>query len=286
MKFTKMQGAGNDFVVIKTGDLTKDWPKIAVAMCDRHYGIGADGVLLRLPSKVADFKMRIFNADGYESEACGNGMRCLVKHYLDEHPENSDSREVTIETLAGVRRARIHRRQGKVTEIQASMGEPKVGHNGDSVKLEMKNGKLVDVTNDMNRTIKVNNQNILLHLISIGNPHAVHFYDDSVPDYDLKNIGPKVEGHKLFPDETNYEVVRVISPKEVEARVWERGCGETLACGSGACAITVAGRLLGLLDSKVAIKLPGGVLSVEWKGEGEVFISGPAATVYSGIWTE
>lgn len=283
MKFTKMQGAGNDFVVVKTANTNRDWSKLAIAMCDRHFGIGADGLLLMLPSKVASFRMRIFNADGSESKVCGNGMRCLVKYYLDEQPDLKDS-EVTIETQAGIRKARIHRRRGKVTEIQASMGLPRVGHNGTSARLEVWHGKLVDITKQMNRAVRVDGQDLLLSLVSVGNPHAIHFTTASIPDFPLVRIGPRVEQHRLFPDETNFEIVRVVSSHDVEARVWERGCGETFACGSGACAITVAGRLLGCLDRKVDVRLPGGTLTVEWDGEGEVFLSGPAVTVYSGNW--
>lgn len=284
MEFTKMQGAGNDFVVIKPVTASCDWSKLAVAMCDRHYGVGADGLLLLLPSTVADFKMRIFNADGSESKACGNGMRCLVKYYLDEHPSGKDDFEVTIETLAGNRRARVHRRQGRVTEIQASMGEPRVGHNGTPAELAVTRDKIVDINQVMDRVIPVNGHSLLVHLVTIGNPHAVHFTEGSIPDYPLSVVGPKVEQHQPFPDETNYEVVHVINRHEVEARVWERGCGETLACGSGACAITVAGRLLSRLDGKVDVRLPGGTLTVEWDGKGEVFLSGPAVTVYRGEW--
>ncbi len=283
MKFVKMQGAGNDFVVIRTRYENRNWSKIAIEICNRNYGAGADGLLLLLPSTVADFKMRILNADGSESRACGNGMRCLVKYFLDEAADDRKNTEVTIETIAGVRKARIHRRQGRVTEIQASMGEPRVGHNGESVVLN-ENSNIFDITNDMNRIVKIDGKDLLLHLIAIGNPHAVHFTIDDISEYPLKKIGPKVEMHRLFPDETNYEIVRIINRREVEARVWERGVGETLACGSGACAITVAGRLLGLLDSKVDVKLPGGTLTVEWKGQGEVYLSGPAVTVYHGKW--
>jgi len=284
MKFTKMQGAGNDFVVIKTTSMDRDWSKLAVDMCERHFGVGADGLLLMLPSRVASFGMRIFNADGSESKVCGNGMRCLVKYYLDEHPTRKDNSEVTIETQAGIRKARIHRRRGKVTEIQASMGLPRVGHNGTPARLIIRRGKVVDITKQMNRAIRVDGQDLLLSLVSIGNPHAVHFTTTSIPDFPLARIGPRVEQHRLFLDETNFEIVRIANSHEVEARVWERGCGETLACGSGACAITVAGRLLGRLESKVNVRLPGGTLTVEWDGEGEVFLSGPAVTVYQGDW--
>jgi diaminopimelate epimerase len=284
MKFVKMQGAGNDFVVVRTKDTRRNWSKLAIEVCDRHYGIGADGLLLLLPSEVADFKMRILNADGSESRACGNGMRCMVKLYLDEKLNESAESEVSIETAAGIRKARIHRRQGKLTEIQASMGQPRIGHNGTPAKVSSKNGKLVDVTKDMNRIIKVNGSDLLLSLVSVGNPHAIHYYKGSISDFPLATLGPKVEQHLLFPDETNFEVVRIINRKEVEARVWERGVGETLACGSGACAISVAGRLLGYFDSKVDVKLPGGTLTVDWDGQGEVFLSGPAVTVFEGNW--
>jgi diaminopimelate epimerase len=284
MKFTKMQGAGNDFVVIKTRNMRRDWSKLAIEMCNRHYGVGADGLLLLLPSEVADFKMRLFNADGSESKACGNGMRCLVKLYLDENHDGKNDYEVTIETLAGIRKAKVHRRQGKITEIQASMGQPRIGHNGTPAQIVDNNGKLADIVGIMNRTIKVNGRELLLSLVTIGNPHAVHFYRDSVADYPLASVGPQVEQHRLFPDETNFEIVRIINSKEVEARVWERGCGETFACGTGACAITIAGKLLGYLDSKVEVKLPGGTLTVEWDGKGEVYLGGPAGTVFHGNW--
>ena len=284
MKFTKMQGAGNDFVVIKTRNMSRDWSKLAIEICNRHYGVGADGLLLLLPSEVADFKMRLFNADGSESKACGNGMRCLVKLYLDEHPDGKNDCEVTIETLAGIRKARVHHRQGRITEIQASMGQPRIGHNGTPAQIVCDDGKLADIADTMNRTIKVNGRELLLSLVTIGNPHAVHFYKDSVADYPLALVGTQVEQHRLFPDETNFEIVRIINSKEVEARVWERGCGETFACGTGACAITIAGKLLGYLDSKVKVRLPGGTFIVEWDGKGEVYLGGPAGTVFHGSW--
>ncbi len=286
MKFTKMQGAGNDFVVIQTDDTRRNWSRLAIDICDRHFGVGADGLLLLLPSKVANFKMRLFNQDGSESKACGNGMRCLVKLYLDGHPNGRSDFEVTIETLAGIRRAKVHHRRGNVTEIQAAMGKPRVGHNGTPARLYPGKGKQLDITNLMNRVVRLDSKDLLLHLVSIGNPHAVYFNGKSVKAFPLANIGPRVEQEALFPDETNFEVVRVINRGEMEARVWEKGVGETLACGTGACAITVAACLLGLTDRRVKVHLPGGVLTVEWDGKGEVFLSGPAVTVFSGDWND
>jgi diaminopimelate epimerase len=281
MKFTKMQGAGNDFVVIESKN-NRDWSKLALKMCDRHYGVGADGLLISLPSKVADFKMRIFNADGSESAVCGNGLRCLVKHFTDINNERNDS-EITMETSIGLRTARIHHQKGAVVEIQVNMGEPSIGTNVISVK-EVYHRKLLDIMSLMNRTVNIAGKKLLLSLVSVGNPHAVHFYDGSITDFPIAKIGSKVEQHKLFPDETNFEVVRIINRQRVEALVWERGVGETLACGSGACAIVVAGNLLGWLDNKVNVILPGGILKVEWHSEDGIYLSGPAETVFSGEW--
>ena len=281
MKFTKMQGAGNDFVVIESKN-NSNWSKLAIEMCDRHYGIGADGLLISAPSKVADFKMRIFNADGSESTVCGNGLRCLVKHYIDGNKDRNDS-EITVETSIGLRTVRVHRRKDKITRILVNMGEPRIGHNGTPAKA-VYHGNELDIKSAMNRVIRVNGQKLLLSLVSIGNPHAVHFYNGLIADFPLADFGPKVEQHTLFPDETNFEIARIIDRKQVEVRVWERGVGETLACGSGACAIVAAGNLLGCLDNKVDVILPGGVLKVEWDVDRDIYLSGPAETVFSGVW--
>jgi diaminopimelate epimerase len=281
MEFTKMQGAGNDFVVIESEN-NLDWSKLAIKMCDRHYGIGADGLLILSPSKVADFRMRIFNADGSESAVCGNGLRCLVRHYVDTNKGRNDSK-ITVETSIGLRTARIHRRKGAVSEIQVNMGEPRIGLNGTPAKA-LYHGNELDIMSAMNRVIIVNGQDLSLSLVSIGNPHAVHFYNGLITDFPLAELGLKVEQHKLFPDETNFEVVRIINHKQVEALVWERGVGETLACGSGACAIVVAGNLLGWLDNKVDVILPGGILKVEWDIDGDIYLSGPTESVFSGEW--
>ena len=279
-----MQGAGNDFVVVDANHSRRNWSDLAIKMCDRHYGIGADGLLISLPSKAADFKMRIFNADGSESAVCGNGLRCLVKHYIDINQVKNDL-EITVETSIGLRVARIHRRKDKVTEIQVNMGEPKIGLNGTPVKVFYQ-GKGLDIMSAMNRIITINEHKLLLSLVSIGNPHAIHFYNSPVADFPLTELGLKVEQHKLFPDETNFEVVRIISRKQVEARVWERGVGETLACGSGACAVVVAGNLLGWLDNQIEVNLPGGILKVAWdiEKDNSIYLSGPTETIFHGEW--
>lgn len=284
MKFTKMQGAGNDFVVIEPKTNRRDWSDLAIEMCDRHYGVGADGLLISLPSKIADFKMRIFNADGSESAVCGNGLRCLVKHYLESNPISNDS-TISVETSIGLRIAKIHSRKQNVIDIQVNMGEPEIGLDCIPVR-EVGNKNILDITTKMNYVIKVDGKELLLSLVSIGNPHAVHFQKGTINNFPLSKLGSKVEQHKLFPDETNFEVVRIINRKKVEAVVWERGVGETLACGSGACAIVVAGNLLGWLDKKVDVILPGGTLKVNWDIDTDtnIYLSGPAATVFHGEW--
>lgn len=284
MKFTKMQGAGNDFVVIDAKNNRSNWSKLAVEMCNRHYGIGADGLLISLPSKTANFRMRIFNADGSESAVCGNGLRCLVSHYINNDQDRNKS-EIVVETSIGLRTAKIRRFKNDIIEIQVNMGEPKIGLKETQIKA-IDHLNIVDIISRMNRVITINGRDLLLHLISIGNPHAVHFIKGSIADFPLEAIGSKVEQHKLFPDETNFEVVRIINSKQIEARVWERGVGETLACGSGACAIMVTGHLLGKLDTKVEMNLPGGVLKVIWdlEKDNNVYLSGPVETVFYGEW--
>ncbi len=285
MNFTKLQGAGNDFILVDGSQGQRDWSQLAVAMCDRHFGVGSDGLLLILPSDVADFKMRVFDADGSEPEACGNGLRCLVRYVLHKGLVDSKTQEVSVETIVGVRKARLYREEGKVTAIQFSMGKPQFKAKDIPVALGQSEN-LVDITPIMDYPVTVDNQKLLLSLVSMGNPHAVCFLKYPVIDFPLSHLGPKVEQHSLFPNRVNFEVARVLDRKHIEARVWERGVGETLACGSGACAIAVLARLRDYIDSKIEVRLPGGTLGVEWDGVGEVFLSGPAEIVFSGEWPD
>ncbi|MDP2730073.1 MAG: diaminopimelate epimerase [Dehalococcoidales bacterium] len=286
MKFIKAQGAGNDFVLMETDDTRPDWPRLAIEMCDRHYGIGADGLILLMPSEKADCKMRVFDSDGTEAEACGNGLRCLVKCFVDSRLAGSDCSEISVETIAGIRKARVYRKDGKVTKVQASMGVPKFASKDIPVIIEPGETKVVNIKSMLNYTVTVDDQELPLNLVSMGNPHAVFFWQHPVDDFPLLQLGPKVENLAMFPSRVNFEVARPLNRRKIEARVWERGVGETLACGSGACAITVAARLHGFIDNKVNIKLPGGILEVEWDGAGEVLLSGPAETVFSGEWPD
>ncbi|UCD53963.1 MAG: diaminopimelate epimerase [Dehalococcoidia bacterium] len=283
MNFTKLQSVGNDFVLVETGDAQRDWARIAVAVCDRHFGVGADGLLLLLPSDSADFRMRMFNPDGSEAEACGNGLRCLVEYVIKMRLADIKAREISVETMAGTRKARIYRAEDKPAKIQVSMGIPKFAAEDIPVVIEGDRG-LVDIKSMLNYPVTVEGRELLLNLVSIGNPHAVYFYQHPLSDFPLLQIGPEVEHLSIFPNRINFEVARVMNRRQIEARVWERGAGETLGCGSGACAMAVAAQLYSYIDNKVDIKLAGGILEVEWDGVGEIFISAPAKIVFHGEW--
>ncbi|MBA7705250.1 Diaminopimelate epimerase [subsurface metagenome] len=284
MNFTKLQGAGNDFILIEAGGVEQDWSQLAIAMCNRHFGIGADGLLLLLPSETADFQMRMFNPDGSEAEACGNGMRCLARYVVDKElvpGKFEKTGEILIETIVGVRRAIIHKEMDRLTKIQVSTGTPKFEAEDIPVVIRRRG---VNVKSMLSSRVTVKGRELLLNFVSVGNPHAVYFWQRPVSEFPLSQIGPVVEHHEMFPNRTNFEVANVINRQQIEVRVWERGAKETMACGSGACAVAVAARLHGYIDNVVDIRLPGGILGVEWDGVGEVFLSGPAEIVFAGEW--
>jgi diaminopimelate epimerase len=285
MNFTKMQGAGNDFILVEADEVQRDWSQVAIAMCDRHFGVGSDGLLLVLPSNSADFQMRVFNPDGSEAEACGNGLRCLAKYALHKGVADSAAQEISVETISGVRRVRLHTAGGGMATIQVGMGEPKFGAEDIPVVIGQ-GGNIVDIKPILNYMVIVEGKELPLNFVSMGNPHAVYLWQHPLSDFPLSQLGPRVEQHEIFPNGVNFEVARVINRKQIEARVWERGVGETLACGSGACAIGVLAQLHNYVDNKVDIKLPGGILGVEWDGVGEVFLSGPAEIVFRGEWLD
>jgi len=288
MNFTKVQGAGNDFILVEASEVNLDWSQMAMAMCDRHFGIGADGLLVLLPSHLADFQMHIFNPDGSEAEACGNGLRCLAKYVVDMGLANTGAQDILVETIAGIRKAKLHYegdKGGEVVRIQVGMGKPKFGAKDIPVVIEPKEGDLVDIKSMLSYHVSIGGRELLLNFVSMGNPHAVYFWQHPVSDFPLSQLGPEVEQHKIFPSRVNFEVANVISRQQIEARVWARGGGETLACGSGACAVAVAAQLLGYIDDKVEIKLPGGTLEVEWDKVGEVLLGGPVEIVFTGEWS-
>jgi diaminopimelate epimerase len=284
MYFTKMQSVGNDFVVLETADLTYDWSGLSKAMCDRKFGIGADGLLLLVPSLKADFGMRMFNPDGSEAEACGNGLRCLIKYCADVKITDSNVDKLTIDTVAGLRKATFVRKNGKAERIQAGMGVPEFNPAKIPVSVDKNKGRLVDSRMTATYPLTVANTELILNFVSMGNPHAVYFQDKPVCEFPLTQIGPQVEEHVIFPKRVNFEVARVINRRQIDVRVWERGAGETLGCGTGACAVAVAAILLGYTDNTVDIRLPGGTLQMEWDGKDEALLSGIAETVFTGDW--
>jgi len=280
-----MQAAGNDFILVEANK-DRDWSRMAVTMCDRHFGVGSDGLLVVSPSDKADLRMREFNLDGSEAEACGNGLRCVAKYAAQSGLVSAGTHQILVETIAGIRQAKLDKTRGKVTRIQVSMGKPRFGVKDIPVMIEPSQGETVDIKPILNYSVTIDGKELLLNFVSMGNPHAVCFWQQPVADFPLSQLGPEVEQHRIFPNRVNFEVANVINRQRIEARVWERGVGETLACGSGACAVTVAAQLHGYIGNKVDIKLPGGILNVEWDGVGEALLSGPAEVVFSGEWPE
>ncbi len=281
MKFVKMQGTGNDFLLVEVEDEQRDWGALAQAMCERHYGAGADGLMLVLPSQGADVRMRLFNADGSEAEVSGNGVRCLVKYAVERGLARPRDGRVRVEAASGVLEAEVIGDGKQVEQVRLSMGAPRFAAKGVPVLTEMK-PPIVDMPLDVaGRTLAVT-------CLSMGNPHAVLFLDGPVPveEYPLEDVGPEVERHPAVPARVNFGVARVLGRERMEVRVWERGVGEKLACGSGTSAAMVAAHLKGLVGDRVDIKQPGGPLTVEWDGRGEVYLTGAAGFVFEGEWLE
>lgn len=274
MEFTKMHGLGNDFVVVYgEQELPSHASEWAVKLCNRFFGIGADGLVYILPSTKADFMMRIMNSDGSEAEQCGNAIRCVAKYVYDHgHIERE---EITIETIgAGVQQVRLTVQDGQVSSVRVDMGEPVL--NGLSVPT------LIDLHPVVNHPIEVDGQDFRFTAVSMGNPHCVIYVDDAI-NFDLGEWGPKLEVHPLFPRKINVEFATVNSRGQVDMRVWERGAGPTLACGTGACATLVSSVLNGLTDRSATISLKGGDLFIEWdESDNHVYMTGPAEVVYAG----
>jgi diaminopimelate epimerase len=283
MKFTKMHGAGNDYIYIDARELDQDWASLSRAMSDRHFGVGSDGIILILNSPVADLKMRMFNADGSEGEMCGNGIRCFVKYAIEHGIVSPVEAALTVDTLAGIRSVAPIYQGRRVTGARVSMGPPRFAPEEIPVSLDPAMGSIKPPI--LKYPIQPGDLRLLLNFVSMGNPHAVCFIDQPVREFPLHSIGPLVERHAIFPRRANFEIVNIAGEGHLTARVWERGSGETLACGTGACAIAVVSRLLGHTGDRVDITLPGGTLTVDWDGAGEVFLEGPAEEVFSGDWT-
>ena len=281
-----MHGAGNDFVVTAGDDAAhlarsdEAWSALAERVCDRHVGVGADGLIAVLPSDVADRRMRIFNPDGSEAEMCGNGIRCLVKFVLDQDDDLRARGSLRVETLAGVLDAVASPgADGTVARVRVSMGEPHFAPEDLGALVEQAPPVLA-------LPLEAAGTEQTVTLVSMGNPHAVAFIDAPVEAFDLERIGPAIEHHPVFSNRTNFEVVRVRDRGSIDMRVWERGVGETLACGSGACAAAVASRLHGFVGDRVDVHVPGGTLGIGWDGAGEVSLEGPATLVFASTWED
>jgi diaminopimelate epimerase len=273
LQFTKYQGLGNDFILVDNRDSTtpKVTPEQAIALCDRHFGIGGDGVIFALPGQDGtDYTMRIFNSDGSEPEMCGNGIRCLARFIADLEGANAKA-SYTIHTLAGLIVPKLTA-DGQVT---VDMGKPRLAASEIPTTLAGADGQSID------QPLTIAGQTWQVTNVSMGNPHCITFVDD-VAAIDLEKIGPQFEHHPAFPQRTNTEFIEVVRPDYLKMRVWERGAGITLACGTGACAALVAAVLNGKSDRKATIALPGGPLLIEWASDDRIFMTGPATLAFTG----
>lgn len=275
MKFTKMEGCGNDYVYINCLEEKLENPSdLAKKMSERHFGIGSDGLVLILPSEKADFRMRMFNADGSESEMCGNAVRCIGKYVFEKGL--TQKIKLSIETLAGIKYLELHLKEDVVDSVTVDMGEP------------VFEPEQVPVLSNMNpvigKQLYIVDETFLFTCISMGNPHAVTFIDN-VDKFDIKKYGPMIESHEHFPKKTNVEFVQVIDRKHLKMRVWERGTGETWACGTGTCATVVATVLNGLCERETDVKLLGGILHIKWDSQNNhIYMTGPARYSFEGVW--
>ena len=283
MRFTKMEGAGNDYVYVDARSQEQDWPELSRRMSDRHFGVGSDGLILIANSDVADLKMVMFNADGSQGEMCGNGIRCFAKFAIERDIATPSSDWLTVETLAGIRTVTPTYDGSRITGARVAMGAPILTPGEVPVDLPAGHPELVEGP-VLGYPFSMEGFDLPLSFVSMGNPHAVTFIGQPVADFPLHTVGPKVEHHPIFPRRVNFEIVNVDAPGKLTARVWERGSGETLACGTGACAIAVAARLSGHCSDEVDITLPGGTLRIQWDGRGEVMMEGPATEVFTGEW--
>ncbi|GBD10930.1 Diaminopimelate epimerase [bacterium HR23] len=303
MRFSKLHGAGNDYVVVDARHLALDWPQVARSVCHRRFGVGADGLILVLPSQKAHLRMRMFNPDGSEAEMCGNGIRCFAKFALERGIAPREAPALRVETLAGIRTVEPLWANGKVVRARVNMGKP--GLKAEAVPVDPAH-RLVPVGQrastlygatpsgpgyaspppDMafDWPLVLEGRSFTFTAVSMGNPHAVVFLEEPVDAFPLAHFGPLVERHPLFPRRVNFEVANLVDRRHLKVRVWERGAGETLACGTGACAVAVSARLHGYIEDQVDITLPGGVLTVFWDGEGEVLLEGPVEEVFEGEW--
>ncbi|MBU5487634.1 diaminopimelate epimerase [Clostridium sp. MSJ-8] len=274
MEFTKMQGIGNDYIYFNCLEKElKNPSEVAIKLSDRHFGVGGDGIIMIMSSEVADFRMRMFNADGSEGEMCGNATRCIGKYVYEKGL--TDKTKISLETLAGIKYLELNVQNGIVTEVKVNMGKPIL----DPKKIPVDINKEIII----NEVVKIDNNEYNITCVSMGNPHCI-VYMDNIDDLKLEEIGPKFENASIFPQRINTEFVEIIDDKTIKMRVWERGSGETYACGTGACAVTVASVLNNYCkkDQDITIRLLGGDLKINYTAEDLVFMTGPAEFVFEG----
>lgn len=274
MKFTKMHGIGNDYVYVNCLEEKVENPeRLAKFVSDRHFGIGSDGLILIKPSEAADFEMRMYNADGSSGQMCGNGIRCVAKYVYDYGLTTKTN--ISVDTLAGIKYLDLTVENGKVSQVKVNMGAPEL--TAKNIPVTAESEQAIDVP------IQVDGKDYQMTCVSMGNPHCVIFMEEDVRGLDLEKIGPMFENHSRFPERINTEFVNVIDKHTLRMRVWERGSGETLACGTGACATAVAAILNGRTEGKVTVQLLGGDLQIIWDGGSKpVYMTGPATVVFDG----
>ena len=274
LKFTKMHGLGNDYVYMDAiNQKIENRSELAKKVSNRHFGIGSDGLILICKSDVADFRMQMFNSDGTEAEMCGNGIRCVGKFVYDKGL--TDKEEVTIETLAGIKKLKFTIKDGKVEKVRVNMGKP------------ILEAKRIPVESNLNPVkdlkIKAEDREFNFTCVSMGNPHAITFIKDNLKDFDVTKYGKKIEIDTVFPNKTNVEFINIVDKNNIKMRVWERGAGETLACGTGACASVVASYINGYTSRNVCVELLGGKLEIEWnEKDSNIYMTGSATTVFEG----
>ena len=280
LSFSKMHGCGNDYIVVDGRELDLDWSNIALKYCERKFSVGADGLLVVKNSNKAPVKMSMYNPDGSEAQMCGNGIRCFTKYIIENERVEYQQNGLFIETLEGVLTVYPHKNSnGLIDTVNVSMGEPLFSPD----KLPASSA-LLSLPKIIDHKISVNDQEIQISCVSMGNPHAVAFIEDDVDNFPLDTLGPIVENLDLFPERINFHIVNVLDKTKIKARSWERGAGLTLACGTGACAIQAISQDRGFTDNNIDLYMPGGKLNMKWEGKGQsVFMEGPAELVFDSF---